>query len=178
MLVCTVCNHQICEDCLNNRFRSATKSTCFLCRISITRKDFISKYHEEKEIEKETANRKEAVSVFNKTKQDFHTLEEYNHYLEYVEDLVYHLNNEINTEETKAAIETERKEHEQLIYKNSSRYEIYLENLRLNALREDSIYDEKLKEEAELLRTEDEENVEVVVSEMPACMNLESVIYN
>ena len=49
--------------------------------------------------EKDTSWRRRVLKVFNKTEKDFATLQEYNDYLEQVEDMIYSIVNEEPTAE-------------------------------------------------------------------------------
>lgn len=62
------------------------------------------------QVEKDTSWRRRLLAVYNKTEKDFASLQQYNDYLEQVEDMIYSIvNEEPDAEECKARI----KEHEQ-----------------------------------------------------------------
>ena len=75
----------------------------------------------EKEVERESAIRRRVLRVFNKTEEDFETEEEYNDYLEMVEELIDNLVHGRDVSETNARIAAYRERHAASIRRNERR---------------------------------------------------------
>ena len=58
---------------------------------------------------------------FNKQEEDFHSLREYNDYLEMVEDIIFNLTHNIDTLDTNKRIQHYKEENKSLIIKNRSK---------------------------------------------------------
>lgn len=175
----SVCGHQVCEDCLKTLFRTVTQIQCPICRRPLKRADYSSKYLEEREVEKEIEIRKEVLRVFNKLPEDFPDPEAYNDYLEMVEDLIYDYLIQKNTDIVKSRLKLEEENNVQSIANNMKLIQDDLETLREDAVIEDSIFDESLKDQASKIlydRNNKPEPEELIIHEMPECFNLESVI--
>lgn len=83
-------------------------------------------------IEKEVDIRKRVLKDYNKKEEDFASLEQYNDYLEEIEEIIYSLTNGINTIETNKRIDQYKKENKDTIMKNKmkvGRSELELEQL-------------------------------------------------
>jgi CDK-activating kinase assembly factor MAT1 len=72
-------------------------------------------------VEKELEIRKRILKDFNKKEEDFEDPEEYNRYLEEVEDIIYNLCNNIEILETNKRIEQYKKDNRELIMRNKQR---------------------------------------------------------
>jgi len=96
-------------------FLSQREFQCLLCATLLRRHDLNANHAKE-----ENSIRKKINSIFNKRRENFSTLKEYNDYLEEVEDIVFNLLNKIEEEETRARIERYRKENQDLINLNQS----------------------------------------------------------
>ncbi|KAF9942258.1 TFIIH/NER complex subunit [Modicella reniformis] len=106
-------------------------------------------------VEKEVRIRKQMSSKFNKRREDFKTLRDYNDYLETVEDLTFKLVNEIDVETTKAAIEKFAAENRDLIRINADRL---LNESRMLTQRQEMLRKERqLQREAYLKELEAEQ---------------------
>lgn len=80
---------------------------------------------------------------FNKKEDDFSSLEEYNDYLEEVEDIIYNLVNGIDTVETNRRIDQYKKENKDIIIKNKMR--IGRSELELDELLEEEKANERIR---------------------------------
>lgn len=85
-------------------------------------------------VEKELEIRKRILKDFNKKEEDFPTLEEWNAYLEEIEEIIFNLCNNIDILETNKRIEQYKKENRDLITKN--RQKISKEELEIEILLE------------------------------------------
>lgn len=72
-------------------------------------------------VEKELEIRKRILKDFNKKEEDFEDPEQYNRYLEEVEDIIYNLCNNIDILETNKRIEQYKKDNREQIMRNKQR---------------------------------------------------------
>lgn len=104
------CGHQFCNACVDRELTRRREFPCPICQTPVKRVTLTVRSLDEMQCERDTSWRKRVLKVFNKREQDFDSLEEYNDYLELVEDMIYAIvNEEPNAEEMKAKI----KEYEQ-----------------------------------------------------------------
>lgn len=121
--------------------------------IPLRRNGFKLQQFEDASIDVEVETRKRILLDYNKTEEDFNTLDEYNDYLVEVEDIIYNLIRNINVNETKERIEQYKRENKDIIMRNrmkSKREEQALEEL----IEEEKMHsqykrDEVLRDEAE-----------------------------
>ena len=76
---------------------------------------------EDDEIERDLIVRRKVLSDFNLFEEDFESVEEYDDYLEMVEEIIYNLANEIDLVETKNKIETHKRKYRSKILANRQR---------------------------------------------------------
>jgi hypothetical protein len=76
---------------------------------------------EETEAERDVRFRRRIKAIFNKSEEDFPTLQEYQDYDEEVEDIIYNLVHDIDIVTTNQKIEKYRKENEETIFFNQSK---------------------------------------------------------
>nr|CAO98822.1 subunit of TFIIH [Nakaseomyces delphensis] len=129
-LVNPECYHKICESCVDRIFSLGPAPCPYKNCDKILRKNkFKTQVFDDVGVEKEVDIRKRVFNVFNKTLADFDgNLEEYNKYLEEVEDLVYKLDNKIDVAETEEKLRTYEELNKQLIMSNLERSKKDLEN--------------------------------------------------
>ncbi|KAK9502588.1 hypothetical protein O3M35_011334 [Rhynocoris fuscipes] len=130
-LMVNVCGHSLCESCVDLLFLKGSGS-CPECQVPLRRSNFRVQLFEDPVIEKEVDIRKRILRDYNKKEEDFATLEEYNDYLEEVEEIVFNLTNGINVFETNRRIDQYKKENREQILKNKMKLgkgEIELEEL-------------------------------------------------
>lgn len=72
-------------------------------------------------MDKEVDIRRRILKDFNKQEEDFHSLREYNDYLEMVEDIIFNLTHNIDTLDTNKRIQHYKEENKSLIIKNRSK---------------------------------------------------------
>ncbi|KAF9563640.1 TFIIH/NER complex subunit [Mortierella alpina] len=114
------CYHKMCENCIERLFAFGP-APCPTCRQTLRKAAFSEQTFEDLSVEKEVRIRKQMSSKFNKRREDFKTLKDYNDYLETVEDLTFKLVNEIDVETTKLAIDRFVAENRDLIRINADR---------------------------------------------------------
>ena len=166
------CGHQLCEDCLKKMFKTVTQIACPICRRDLRRGDFSSKFHDEREFERELAIRKDVISVLNKNEEEFASIEEYYDYLEYIEDTIFSImrgNIEESTNLTKL-----REVNQMQIQSSSIRMEQNMRILKHKALLHDSEFNEHLKDQAMDIDNPIDDNARsYIVKDMPDCLNID-----
>ncbi|CCE86025.1 Piso0_005669 [Millerozyma farinosa CBS 7064] len=114
------CYHKICESCVDRIF-SLGPAPCPYpgCGKILRQNKFKKQVFEDLVIEKEIDIRKRVSAIYNKTQEDFENLQDYNKYLENIEDIVFNLNNGISVEETQADLNKYEQEHKlEILEKN------------------------------------------------------------
>lgn len=105
------CYHPMCTNCVNRIFREGPNQCPYAgCYKTLRKRGFRTPWFNDLSVERECDIRKRVVAVFNKVEDDFETLEDYNNYLERVEDLTDALVN--GTEEKRREAEKELMEWE------------------------------------------------------------------
>lgn len=102
----------------------------------LRRNGFKLQQFEDASVDVEVEMRKRILLDYNKTEDDFSTLDEYNDYLVEIEDIIYNLVRNINVIETKERIEQYKRENKETIMKN-----------RMKSKREEQALDELIEEE-------------------------------
>lgn len=122
ILVNPVCYHRLCEDCVNRIFATGPAPCPYEGCGKILRKNkFKEPNFEDLVVEKEVDVRQRVSKTFNKRREDFATLKEYNDYLEEVEDIIYKLSNDIDVEENQAKLQEYEQKNRSAILENSRR---------------------------------------------------------
>lgn len=106
-------------------------NSCPECNIPLRRNNYRVQLFDPM-VEKELDIRRRILKDFNKKEEDFGTLEEFNKYLEDIEDIIFNLCNNIEILETNKRIEQYKKDNKDVIQKNKHRMgkeEAELENL-------------------------------------------------
>ncbi|XP_015790749.1 CDK-activating kinase assembly factor MAT1 [Tetranychus urticae] len=116
-LMVNVCGHPLCDNCVELLFVKGS-SACPKCGITLRKTKFRLQLFEDPLVDKEVDIRRSVLQDFNKSEKDFSSLAEYNEYLEFVEDIIYNLTNNIDVESTKRKIEQYRKENSDVIARN------------------------------------------------------------
>jgi len=88
---------------------NASSGPCPKCLIPLRRHGFQLQQFEDASLDVEVETRKRILQDFNKTEDDFDTLDEYNDYLVEIEDIIYNLIRNINVIETRERIEQYKK---------------------------------------------------------------------
>lgn len=126
---------------------------CPKCLIPLRRNGFKLQQFQDASVDVEVEIRKRVLLDFNKTEDDFENLNDYNDYLEEIEDIIYNLVKNINILETNERIQKYKRDNKDIIMKNrmkSKREEIALDEL----IEEEKMHtqykrDEVLRDEAE-----------------------------
>lgn len=119
-LMVNVCGHGLCENCVKLLFIKGS-GNCPQCDLLLRKSDFRYQVFENSYVEKEVDIRRKILKDYNKKEEDFHTLKEYNDYLEMVETIIFNLANGVDVEATKRRIEVYKKENAEVIQKNRNK---------------------------------------------------------
>ncbi|EGG18768.1 CDK-activating kinase assembly factor MAT1 [Cavenderia fasciculata] len=82
------CSHRYCESCIHAAYMKDAVLVCLGCNVQIRRQTFVSQRFDDVN-DKENNTRRRVLRVYNKRREDFNNLNEYNDYLEIVEDLIF-----------------------------------------------------------------------------------------
>lgn len=145
-----MCHHTFCEACVIRLHSNQEAVTCCVCQTPLRRGDYVQLSAKDRTLDKEIQIRKQVLRDMNKRREDFHTLEDYNDYLEEVEEIIYNLVFRINVSETVKRWEQFKAENHALIAKN--------QQLQAD---EDRKIKEKIKREEVDLRKKREENARI-----------------
>jgi CDK-activating kinase assembly factor MAT1 len=157
-----VCGHTLCEGCVELLFLKGSGS-CPECNVPLRRSNFRVQLFEDPAVEKEVDIRKRVLRDFNKKEDDFDTIDEYNNYLEEIEEIIYNLMHNVDIVNTNKRIEQYKKENRDAIMKNKfrlGREEMELEQLleiekEQEDMRKKELLD--LEKEAKKKKTRDKE---------------------
>uniref|UniRef100_A0A182NZG4 CDK-activating kinase assembly factor MAT1 n=1 Tax=Anopheles epiroticus TaxID=199890 RepID=A0A182NZG4_9DIPT len=130
-LMVNVCGHTLCESCVELLFLKGSGS-CPECNVALRRSNFRVQLFEDSNVDKEVQIRKRILKDFNKKEDDFTSLDEYNDYLEMIEELVFNLCNNIDIINTNKRIEQYKRDNRDVIMKNKmklSKDELELEQI-------------------------------------------------
>ena len=151
-LLVNVCGHGLCENCVEALFVKGSGS-CPKCNTVLRRHNFRLQLFEDDFVEKEVDIRRKILKDFNKKEDDFDTMNEYNDYLEEIENIIYNLSNNIDVEETKKKIENYKRENASIIQKNKgklSKDEELIEQLLEQEKEEETIRKQIITEEEKI----------------------------
>ncbi|CAR28102.1 hypothetical protein ZYGR_0N05920 [Zygosaccharomyces rouxii] len=129
-LVNPECYHKICESCVDRIFSLGPAQCPYKGCDKILRKNkFKTQIFDDVGVEKEVDIRKRVFNVFNKQLDDFDgNTDEYNKYLEEVEDIVLNLDKGIDVQKTEEKLRTYEELNKQLIMTNIERNKQDLES--------------------------------------------------
>ncbi|XP_076804458.1 CDK-activating kinase assembly factor MAT1-like [Clavelina lepadiformis] len=119
-LLINACGHALCEACVELVF-TRESAPCPDCGRSLRRNDFRMQLFEDTRVDKEVDIRKSVLKIYNKQETDFNSLNEYNDYLEVIEEIVWNLESGKNEKETKERIALYKQENEPQIRRNQVR---------------------------------------------------------
>ncbi|KAK7526369.1 CDK-activating kinase assembly factor MAT1-domain-containing protein [Phyllosticta citriasiana] len=99
------CYHQMCESCVD-RIYSHGPAPCRVagCSKTLRKNRFRKKTFEDVEIEREVDIRRRVAAVFNRREDEFESIQDYNNYLNDVEDVTYDLIHRVNIEAAEAKL--------------------------------------------------------------------------
>ncbi|THV07862.1 CDK-activating kinase assembly factor [Dendrothele bispora CBS 962.96] len=155
-LLVSSCYHKMCESCIDRLF-TLGPAPCPICSKVLRKLAFQPQTFEDLEVEKEVAIRRRLAKEFNKRREDFDDLKEYNDYLQEVEDIAFNLINNIDVPQTEAKIANYKAANAALIALNIQREEAYA-----LALREQEDLDRREREAraAQLVQEAEQERLE------------------
>lgn len=132
------CYHKICESCVDRIF-SLGPAPCPYpgCGKILRKNKFKQQVFEDLGIEKEIDVRRRVFAIYNKTEDDFENLQEYNSYLENVENIVFNLVNRHDYEKTEADL---------IAYEKENRFAIIEKNMRESQKNADMVKYQEAKE--------------------------------
>lgn len=119
-LMVNFCGHSLCESCVELLFVKGSGS-CPDCGVPLRRANFRVQLFENPMVEKEVDIRRRILKDFNKKEEDFGNLDDFNNYLEEIEEIIYNLANNIDIINTNKRIETYKRENKDVILKNKQR---------------------------------------------------------
>ncbi|XP_051504472.1 CDK-activating kinase assembly factor MAT1 isoform X1 [Myxocyprinus asiaticus] len=119
-LMVNVCGHTLCESCVEMLFVRGS-GNCVQCNTPLRKSNFRIQLFEDPAIDKEVEIRKKVLKIYNKREFDFSTLKEYNDYLEQVEEIVFNLTNNVDTERTKQIMEQYQRDNRDIIQRNKAK---------------------------------------------------------
>uniref|UniRef100_A0A060TDJ4 RNA polymerase II transcription factor B subunit 3 n=1 Tax=Blastobotrys adeninivorans TaxID=409370 RepID=A0A060TDJ4_BLAAD len=152
-LVNPECYHKMCESCVDRIFSLGPAPCPYAgCNKILRKNKFKEQVFEDVGVEREVNVRSRVAKVFNKREDDFDTLEEYNNYLEEVEDIVFNLVNEVDVQETEAKLQSYEQANRTAILANFQRQK--QEDEALEELRR---LDEEQKREERMHALQEEE---------------------
>jgi len=116
------CGHQFCMPCVERELSRRKEFPCPICETPVKKVTLSTRTLDEVQCEKDTHLRRRVLKVYNKVQRDFTNLEDYNNYLEEVEDIIYSIvNEESNAEECKAKLKKYEEENKSQIVIRQSR---------------------------------------------------------
>lgn len=112
-----------CNQCTDREFVRKREFPCPVCKTPVKRVTLTQRTLDAVQCEKDTSWRRRLLAVYNKTEADFGALQQYNDYLEEVEDMIYSIvNEEPDAEECKAKIkEYEQAHRAEIVVRQSQR---------------------------------------------------------
>eukprot|EP01135_Chromosphaera_perkinsii_P001940 Nk52_evm7s213 gene=Nk52_evmTU7s213 len=156
------CGKKFCTNCVNRHFPKA-KGPCPVCKIDVRRQQFTLQTFEDVTVQKEMLIRTKVTKDLNKRREDFPDLRSYNDFLEYVEDCVFNLANNIDTERVMDEIAKFKEENKEVIERNHKKEKEAEERFKDKMLQEQRMreeiqryYRDMEKREQDLKRTEQE----------------------
>lgn len=106
------CYHKICESCVDRIFSlGPAKCPYPKCHKTLRKNRFKKQVFEDIRIEREIDIRKRVQAIYNKTAEDFESLQAYNAYLEDVENIIFNLTENIDVEATEAEVNKYEADH-------------------------------------------------------------------
>ncbi|WBW72182.1 transcription factor TFIIK complex ubiquitin-protein ligase E3 subunit, Pmh1 [Schizosaccharomyces osmophilus] len=122
LLINPECYHKMCESCVDRIFTTGP-AACPTpgCGKILRKAKFREQTFEDAQIEREIDVRRRIAKIFNKGQQDFESLQEYNDYLEEVENLTFNLIYQVDVEETEKRVQQYEKQNRESIALNSAR---------------------------------------------------------
>ena len=105
----STCYHRVCSDCVDRLYAHGS-APCPVCAVPLRRSAFHSPTFSDVRVEKECRIRRLVAASLNKREEDFVGLKEWNDYLEEVEDIVFKLVEDVDTDKIYAKLDAIRRE--------------------------------------------------------------------
>lgn len=149
-LMVNVCGHPQCDACVRMNFIKES-AQCYECNIVLKRAKFRVQMFEDPLVEKEIDIRRKVMRIYNKSEEDFETADEWNLYLEEIEEIVSNITNDINRLEMEKKIENYERMNKDEIRRNYTKKSKELEEI-------DKQIDADMMREMERKKWQEEEN--------------------
>ncbi|ANB13846.1 TFIIH/NER complex subunit TFB3 [Sugiyamaella lignohabitans] len=121
-LVNPECYHKICESCVDRIFSVGPAQCPYAgCEKILRKNKFKTQVFEDLGVEREVDIRARVSRTFNKRQQDFDSLDDYNDYLEEVENIIFNLVNGVDVEATESKLQAYEQANRNIILANSLR---------------------------------------------------------
>lgn len=117
-----ICYHKMCESCVDRIFTQGPAPCPVIgCAKTLRKNKFRKQTFEDVTVEREVDVRKRIAKTFNKRRDDFDTLLEYNNYLEEVEEMTFNLVNGVDVTKTESKLQAYELANKDLINTNAAR---------------------------------------------------------
>ncbi|KAH8153617.1 uncharacterized protein LAJ45_02430 [Morchella importuna] len=121
-LMSPICYHKMCESCVDRIFTQGPAPCPVIgCGKTLRKNKFRKQTFEDVTVEREVDVRKRVSKTFNKRRDDFPDLREYNDYLEEVEEMTFNLVNGVDVAATEAKLAAYESANRELITTNAAR---------------------------------------------------------
>lgn len=114
------CGHKICTSCVESVF-AQDRASCPSCGQKVSRSQYFQAAFDDITVETEIPIRKRIMRRFHKSREEFTNLREYNDHLEWLEDLIFNLANNIDVEQTEAKIKEYQIQNAESIERSTAR---------------------------------------------------------
>uniref|UniRef100_H2YKK4 CDK-activating kinase assembly factor MAT1 n=1 Tax=Ciona savignyi TaxID=51511 RepID=H2YKK4_CIOSA len=118
-LLINTCGHALCEACVELTF-TRESGACPDCGRTLRKNGFRIQMFEDTKVDKEVDIRKAVLKIYNKLESDFSNLNDFNDYLEEIEEIVFNLESGINEKQTRERMAQYKQDNESLIRKNQA----------------------------------------------------------
>ena len=130
-LVNPECYHKMCESCVDRIFAMGPAPCPYpKCGKTLRKNKFKTQIFDNIEVEREVDVRKRVSRVFNKVREDFDTLDDYNKYLEELEDIVFNIVNGVDVEATEQKLKEYEESNKPNIEENNAKRQKELEEFK------------------------------------------------
>lgn len=117
-----ICYHKMCESCVDRIFTQGPAPCPVIgCGKTLRKNKFRKQTFEDVTVEREVDVRKRIAKTFNKRRDDFETLLDYNNYLEEVEEMTFNLVNGVDVAKTESKLQAYELANKDLINTNAAR---------------------------------------------------------
>nr|CAG4636447.1 EOG090X0BPM [Eubosmina coregoni]SVE70010.1 EOG090X0BPM [Eubosmina coregoni] len=128
VLMVNVCGHALCQECVEQIYVKGS-GNCLECSYPLKKSNFRVQMFEDSNVDKEVSIRRKVLKDFNKTREDFEELKDYNDYLEEVETIIFNLVFDKDIINTSKMIDTYKKENKDLIMRNQNKFKQDIEEM-------------------------------------------------